>query len=419
MAVGGASGDVIHHIALSMPTGNGGAIYRGQDGALMYSRSNDGGASFAVQNQLLAPFDSTQSVGIGGDAYAIDARGNVVAIVLGGFGEDVVLAKSTDGGMNWTKTIVQDFAITPYNNEITDINNDGIADTAATNDGSMAVLIDNNDKVHVWFGDMRILNEDGVNTSYFPGTATMSYWNETMTAPEVVAGAEDLNANGTLDITDFGTYQISLVSQPTAGIDAMGNIYVAFSAIMEGTNDGTDKSFRNIYAMMTTDGGATWTTPHNIAQDLFSEKVYPSMARTVDSKLRITYQVDPIAGHGISTTTSPDPDNANVTHDIVYAEVPVADLAVGIHENNVNITTLEVYPNPANTTATVSVYLKKAQPVTISMFNSIGQMVSTQTSALSQGTNVVDLNVAGLAAGIYFVNVQEGTSMISKKLIVE
>lgn len=422
MAVGGTNGDVVHHIAVTEPTGNGGALYHGQDGCLLYSRSMDAGQSFTVQNQLLAPFDSTQTASVNGDGYAIDARGNVVAIVMGGFGEDVVLAKSTDGGVTWTKTIVQDFLIpAPFIDQLTDTNADGLADTLETNDASMGVLIDNNDVVHVWFGDMFILNDDTTdgNVSYFPGTAALMYWHEGMTAPVTVAGAEDLNGNGTLDVTDFGTYQVSLVSHPTAGIDASGNIYCSFSSIMEGTDDGTGKSFRNVYVMETMDGGTTWTAPYNISPDLFSEKVYPTMARNVTTSCKIAYLRDQIAGHGVFTSSNPDPDNQDVVHEWVLADVPVADIVAGVHEQPSTISFVDVYPNPTNNSANVEINLTKAQEANIVVYNATGQAVSSQMKNLSSGSSIIDLKVDGLAKGMYFVNVTVGTSTISKKLIIE
>lgn len=423
MAVGGAAGDVIHHIAITEPVANANndpnAVYHGQDGCMMYSRSNDGGQTFAVQNQLLAPFDSTQVYSMNGDGYAIDAKNDIVAIVIGGFGEDVVLAKSIDGGVTWSKTIIQDFPFTPWTDVMTDtIPADGIVDTLVTNDASLSVLIDNAGVVHVWFGKMRIMN-DGTGTSYFPGTAELMYWHEGMAFPITLTGALDLNSNGILDVTDWGTYQTSLVSHPSSGIDAAGNIYLAYDAIVENTDDGNLKSFRNVYTMMTSDGGTTWSAPYNISPDDNSEKVYPSMARTVTNSIHLTYMRDSYVGHGLFTSNSPDPDNQDQNNDIVYADVPVADLTIGIHENNANTTVVEVYPNPTNNSANIYIKLKNSKDVTISMYNSTGQLISSVAKNLPMGVTIMDLDVDNLAPGIYFVNVIEGSSLVSKKLIIE
>jgi hypothetical protein len=415
------SGNDVYYIGVTEPTANGGAIYHGQDGALCWSKSTDGGATWSAM-QVLAAVDSTQSPGLGGDAYAIDAQGNTVAIVVGGFGEDLVLAKSTDGGTTWTKTIVHDFAMpAPYDGvSMTDGNNDGIQDTLECNDASVSVVIDNNGMCHVFYGDM-FITSDGTALSYFPGTAALMYWNEGMgsTPPVQIEGAEDLNANGTLDVTDFGTYQVGLVSHPSAGVDASGNIYVAYSSIMEGTDDGTGKSFRNIYCAMSSDGGATWTTGMNVAPDLLSEKVYPMMTRNVvGGMIRMTYEVDQIAGHGIGSN-NPDTDNAGVVHDIVYASFPVTDLQVGIAENNTNLSLIDLYPNPSNTDANLAINMNKAGNVTINIVDVTGATVSSTQQNLSAGQNVVALGVSNLSAGIYFVNVTEGTATVSRKLVIE
>ncbi|MDQ3110081.1 MAG: T9SS type A sorting domain-containing protein [Bacteroidota bacterium] len=422
MAVGGASGDVIHHIAITEPVGNNGAIYRGQDGCMMYSRSNDGGATFAVQNQLLSPFDSTQSASMNGDAYAIDAMNNTVAIVIGGFGEDVVLAKSIDGGVTWTKTIVQDFPFTPWTDVMTDtLPTDGIVDTLETNDASLSVLIDNAGQVHVWYGQMFIYN-DGTGTFYLAGTSAMMYWNEGMTGPPVaiVDGNDlDLDQSGVIDVADWGTYQVGLISHPSTGIDASGNLFCAYTAVVENSDDGTGKSYRNIYVIESMDDGATWTGPYNISPDAAMEKVYPSMARKVTSSCHIAYLRDQIPGHGVFATGTTDADNMDQVHEWVYANVPVDDIVAGVNETPANVSAVEVYPNPANTSANVKIKLANAQEVTVSVYNTTGQLVSSQVKNLSAGISMIALDVANLPSGIYFINVTEGTSTISKKLIVE
>jgi hypothetical protein len=422
MAVGGASGDVIHHIAITEPVGNNGAIYRGQDGCMMYSRSNDGGQTFAVQNQLLSPFDSTQSASINGDGYAIDAMNNTVAIVMGGFGEDVVLAKSIDGGNTWTKTIVQDFPFTPWTDVLTDtIPTDGIVDTLETNDASLSVLVDNAGMVHVWYGQMFIYN-DGTGTFYLAGTSAMMYWNEGMTGGPVaiVDGNDlDLDQSGMIDVADWGTYQVGLISHPSTGIDASGNLFCAYSAIVENSDDGTGKSYRNVYLIESMDGGATWTGPYNISPDVAMEKVYPSLARTVTSSCHIAYLRDQIPGHGIFTTGTTDADNMDQVHEWVYANVPVDDIVSGVTETPASVSSVEVYPNPANISANVKIKLASAQEVIVSVYNTTGQLVSSQMKNLAAGISMVTLDVANLPSGIYFINVTEGTTTVSQKLIVE
>ena len=48
MATGGVDNTVIHQIPITRPVGNGGTIYEGIDGAILYSRSSDGGATWDI-----------------------------------------------------------------------------------------------------------------------------------------------------------------------------------------------------------------------------------------------------------------------------------------------------------------------------------------------------------------------------------
>jgi hypothetical protein len=420
-----SSGTYIHHIALTAPTGlasGGGPFTNGQDGAIVYSRSSDGGATFAVQNQVPAAFDQTHSVGYGGDSYVMDASGSTVALVAGGFGEDVMLAKSVDNGTTWTTDTIHDFPITLFSDQvISDVNNDGLADTVDTNDGSLAVLVDNNGMVHVWYGFMRILEDDiaTAGISYFPASSGIMYWNESFTGPPVViADLEDVGNDQVINIADWGTYQVALTSHPSAGIDAAGNIYLTYDAAVDGSDDGNGKAYRNVYVTASTDGGATWVTPVNVSPDNFYEKVFPTMARTVDANVHIIYQKDDRPGHGIGTT-NPDTDNAGVVHDIVYVAVPTAAL-VGINEENIAITNMSVYPNPSTEgTATLGVTLNSAEEVTVNVVNAIGQTVTSNVHNMNAGLNTVNINTANLGAGVYFVNVITENGMRTERLIVQ
>lgn len=58
MRVGGANGATIHVIALTRPVANGGILNNGMDGALTYSRSQDGGATWDLVHVALPLVDA-------------------------------------------------------------------------------------------------------------------------------------------------------------------------------------------------------------------------------------------------------------------------------------------------------------------------------------------------------------------------
>ncbi|MCB2211997.1 T9SS type A sorting domain-containing protein [bacterium] len=64
----------------------------------------------------------------------------------------------------------------------------------------------------------------------------------------------------------------------------------------------------------------------------------------------------------------------------------------------------EPYPNPFNASATVSVTLPEAAPLTINVFSVTGQQVATLTEGMSNaGTHQFHFDAANLASGVYFV----------------
>ena len=107
MVSGGENHNTIYLIALSRPTANGGNIYQGLDGALLYSRSTDGGNTWDILNQVLPGMDSTEYDGFTGDCYSFaEPKDNQLAFVIGSWQHDMFLMKSTDYGQTFEKTII-------------------------------------------------------------------------------------------------------------------------------------------------------------------------------------------------------------------------------------------------------------------------------------------------------------------------
>ena len=89
---------------ITWPEANGGPIYEGMDGALLYSRSSDGGASWDYEHELLEGMTADDYLGISADNYEwAESKGDNVAFLVGDFWTDLFLMKSMDGGDTWTK----------------------------------------------------------------------------------------------------------------------------------------------------------------------------------------------------------------------------------------------------------------------------------------------------------------------------
>ena len=392
-AVGGPNGQTVHMIAVTAPTGNGGSVFNGQNGALLYHRSLDGGVTWDAPVHL-PQINSTQFVGFSGDGYAITAKGNTVAFAIFNTMADVVLMKSTDNGLTWTKKIIMDFPLDLYDTDdptnITDINNDGVADTLTTCDGAGSLIIDNNNNVHVTFGKYVVLDASTVDPgySYFPFLSdSLYYWNENM--PEnswaAIASPEDPNNDGLFinpneNATSTARYFVSLAGMPSMAYDdATGAIFVSYQGYREDLDDGV-QSYRHIYVVRSSDHGCTWNTPTDKTDNGpgFEECVFASMAPSVGDSVRFIYQEDDQPGLAVRGDEDPYGNN-----EIVY---------VSFGKNTLN-----------NTAAQCNAYITKSNSTfcagdTVVLTASCGSAYQWSTGGTSQAVNVTQY-------GIYTVTV--------------
>jgi hypothetical protein len=390
----------------------------------VYSRSLNGGKTFPIVNSTLPRNDSTRDKTSGGDAYSMDAQGNTVAIIHGGLANDVALWKSSDNGTTFTKTLIDSI---PFVRSMTGAS---ATDTMHTNDGSMSVVLDANNKVHVAYAATRtLLTSTGV--SFFPGTIDLVYWNEmNKTKVHVPINVSDLDVDGDgkYTIGDSVTsatkcrYRLgSILTMPSITTDASGNVFIVFSlpADADTTMDNSKQSFRDIWVVASSDNGATWGKLQNVTQTKGEEEAYASVAKLVDNYLHIAYMHDLEPGTAINNAK---PDGPN---DIMYLRVSTADILAGVAgvKNIVKNDLFSIgqnYPNPFSGSTQVDVNLQKTADMTIEILNTLGQVVSTQShKSVTPGTHTFDLNANGLSSGIYFYTIRANGSALTRKMSVK
>lgn len=77
------------------------------------------------------------------------------------------------------------------------------------------------------------------------------------------------------------------------------------------------------------------------------------------------------------------------------------------------------YPNPFNPSTTIKYSLPEGGNVRLTIYNMLGQEVATLINGFkSAGTYSVTWNASNLASGIYFYNLQTGSNLISKKMLL-
>jgi len=94
------------------------------------------------------------------------------------------------------------------------------------------------------------------------------------------------------------------------------------------------------------------------------------------------------------------------------------DPAVGIKEVE-NTSKLTVYPNPANTSATVSFDVANGTEVSVNVTDLSGKVVYSNNLGSVKGAQKVSLNTEVLNSGVYMVNVTMNGAVSTKKLVVK
>lgn len=90
----------------------------------------------------------------------------------------------------------------------------------------------------------------------------------------------------------------------------------------------------------------------------------------------------------------------------------VAEKADGLRE-------LQLYPNPANEELTISFQLYEAIPVKADIIDMLGKIVMSSTVESVSGFNKSDFSTGNLHNGIYFLRLQYGEEIITRKFIVK
>ncbi|MBN3035132.1 MAG: T9SS type A sorting domain-containing protein [Bacteroidales bacterium] len=438
MTTSGSNHEIIHVLYSTWPVANGGTPYMGQDGAMLYSRSTDGGTTWDPLHQVLEGTGATYYNSISADEYAFaEPRAGVIAFVCADAWHDMFALKSTDDGDTWEKLLIWEH---PY--PFFDWNTTITTDTIWAPDNSADIAVDNNGMVHVVFGITRVAHtEVGTTYSYWPYTDGIGYWNETMppfTDPlgnqhdaldawdvligdyNLVGWEQDVNNNGVIDLlADIMAYrELSLTTMPEISVGPLNQLFVAFAATTETYDNGT-YNYKHIWMRTSPDGGTTWGNFYDLNTDLihiFDECIYPVMAGSVDEYVHLIYNADATPG------TALDENHPYQENRMIYVRENV-NLLVGMDTETLPLESTLVsqnYPNPFKERTVIQVTIREASPLVIELLNLMGQTVRTIDQGWNQaGTHLISIEASGMDPGVYFYRVMTGNSIVTRKMIIE
>ncbi len=421
MCTSGENFEYIHILAYTYD-----APYQGQDNALLYYRSSDGGETWDVDGEIIEGLGSGYIATINSLSYAwANPVGNTIAFTYGfdEFGGRVF--KSDDNGDEWEIIDVFESPFDPFEPP-TD------ADPFGCGLGSSACALDSEGNAHVVFTRMVKLFEGG-EVKYYPYTDGLIYWNETMDVLDtsIISSytMEYLEEGGNLVgwvISDEPfeipagqpNYANGLCAYPQISIDADNNMFVAYSSIAPGYTNGS-VFFRHIVTNSSFDGGSSWNGQVDLNTDLlfwFSECAFPTMAPIVDDSVHVVFQEDSEPG----TFEWPSEQSIATENNLIHMPFDKG-FFVGISDE-LEITGFELsegYPNPAVYSVTFNIKLENASDIEISILNFTGQLIKEiRYQGFSSGNNRFTINVSDIVSGVYYFTITAGEQMICRKILI-
>ena len=429
----GPDNNYIHMIVMTGPTGNGGTVFNGLDGALVYYRSLDGGATWDKQGIQLPGMDSLNYDAFSGDEYAWGSpKGNTIYFCVGGAYLDTFIMKSTDNGDTWTKIPILSNANKKLPEGITYL------PPWRSSDGSMACEMDNNGVIHFasGIGGGSITGGTKYISLYYNG---LIYWNTTMPMLQDSLDLDTLDAHGQLlgyysdgpnpgdTLQTMTSYRTGLTSFPQISIDAANNIYVIYSGVTWQNPNPEGINYRHIFARAKFHDDPDWSTdPIDLNDGIIyygMEYAFASMAKNLQGDmLRFIYQTSDQPGTAVGTsgTTGAIPYHDNT---IQYREIPGSTFwptgtgnSLSSEENLVT----QNYPNPVNDLTFFKVNMSRPGQVTVEVADIMGQRIMTLDKGyLGSGSHRMVLDAGNLSSGIYFYTVRIDGKAFTHKMIVE
>lgn len=135
----------------------------------------------------------------------------------------------------------------------------------------------------------------------------------------------------------------------------------------------------------------------------------PIVANVVnDAGIKLLLRVKTPTGACVTADTSSSATNLTAS----------INCTVGINEITGNISSLNLVPNPMNSTGTLSFISEKQVAYTLSITDVTGKVISVKHEEAKEGVNNVIIERNNLSPGIYFLSLSDGKNIVTNRFAV-
>lgn len=350
--------------------------------------------------------------------------------------QDVFMRVSEDGGLTWNPAINVTQFIPPDNGCF-----DGGGDWACCNRDTLrpyfdlSILIDDENMIHIAFTSVfyRHWIDGEVVDEEIPSAARIWHWAESSGDFSLVAERWQPSVTRSLPNTNAMVCRPSISQNP-----ANGFLYCSYLQFDSAQYSETDRMNADVFVSVSTNNGADWSVGVNVTNSTpETVPAGPGQSRSemdatlpllASDTLALFYELDYDAGAGESPTLkkmllqrvpasaiplTPLMPDAELHVEIVPCGES-ADDGTGLLPRNF---VLEAYPNPFNASTTIRMELPSVMNISVKVYDLMGREVETLFAGRAMAGERNVMWTPKVSSGLYFVRIQEGAHLHTKKLL--
>ncbi len=228
-----------------------------------------------------------------------------------------------------------------------------------------------------------------------------------------------------------GTYSIRLRDNTSSSVMTTDNLDL--SAYNEVTVDfhyyaNSMENNEDYWLQVSTNGGSSYQTISSWARGTdfdngvkYTESVTMTGTFSANTKIRFRCDasanadqvyIDDVVITGCATGRMAGAQLSKI-EDAINEEAP-AESARIVNDNSV----MNVYPNPAQGQVRVDYQLSEVNEANLMVFDLSGKLILNQAIVAEENMQTLDLDVSGLNAGVYYVNIVSSKERLTKKLMI-